>query len=148
MIEITGEVTGAEEVQARFEKAGPVVLERVRASVQRLGLELLRKVKEEKLTGQVLNVRSGRLRRSINEETTVSGEVIDSTVGTPVVYGRAWELGFQGTESVRAHMRLGHPVRAFSRDVKMKARPFLQPALAEMKSRILEQLELAMKGAV
>jgi len=144
VIEITGTVTGADEVARRFENASAQIRLRVRQVVQGLGIELQRKVKEEKLSGQVLRVQSGRLRRSVNEQTTESGDVVESTVGTPVVYGRFWELGFDGAEQVKAHTRTAHgvvqQVRAHSRTVHQAARPFLQPALAEMKDRIVERL--------
>jgi phage gpG-like protein len=151
VIEVTSTVTGAAEVQARFETLAGTARPRFLSVVQRLGLLLLRKVKEEKLSGQVLNVRTGRLRRSIHEETTDSGEVIQSTVGTPVVYGRAWELGFEGMVSVRAHVRTtAHgiaQVRTSMRTVRMTARPFLQPALVEMRPQVLAELQAAAGGA-
>jgi hypothetical protein len=97
------------------------VRELVRQVVQALGIELQRKVKAEKLSGQVLNVRTGRLRRSINEETHDAGDVVESTVGTPVVYGRFWELGFDGVEQVKAHTATAfgveQQVRAHTRTV-------------------------------
>ena len=42
--------------------------EAVRQSIVRSTLKLLVKVKREKLSGQVLNVRTGRLRRSITQK--------------------------------------------------------------------------------
>jgi hypothetical protein len=153
VIDLTVDVTGADEVRRRFAAASEQMRLRLRQVVQALGLELLRKVKAEQLSGQALNVRTGRLRRSINEETVEAGDTFTSTVGTPVVYGRFWELGFDGVEQVKSHIRTVHSVfgrtfaggvqqvvSAHARTVHAAARPFLQPALAEMKSRILERL--------
>lgn len=140
MIDVTVEVLGAEEVEVRLAGLPDLVRERVRQRVQSLGLELLRKVKEEKLTGQVLNVRTGRLRRSVNEDTTTSGDRVQSAVGTNVNYARFWEKGFHGVEQVRAHMRQGHPIRAHSRNVDVKPRSFLLSSLNEMRPRIAAQL--------
>lgn len=148
MIEVTTSVVGAEAVQARFAQLSVSVRDRVRKRIQALGIELQRKVKEEKLSGQVLNVRSGNLRRNISEETTVSGDAITSSVGTNVPYGRLWELGFRGTEQVRSHLRLGRPVRAFSRAVNEGARPFLSTALLEMRTHIIDELTLAAREPV
>jgi HK97 gp10 family phage protein len=145
LIDVKTSVVGAEAVQAKFTSLSATVHERVRKRVQALGIALLRKVKEEKLSGQVLNVRTGNLRRNINEDTTISGDRIASSVGTNVRYARYWELGFRGTEQVKAHLRRGHPVRAFSRTVQQGARPFLSSALQEMRGRIIEDLTLATK---
>jgi phage gpG-like protein len=143
MIEVTTSVVGTEAVQARFEHLSVAMRDRVRKRIQALGIELQRKVKEEKLSGQVLNVRTGNLRRNISEETTVTGESIVSSVGTNVPYARFWELGFSGTEQVRSHLRMGHPVRPFSRAVNERARPFLSTALLEMRNHIIDELTIA-----
>lgn len=152
MIVLTASVTGAAEVQKRFEGGALAVRERVRAQVQVLGLVLLSNIKKDKLSGGVLNVRTGRLRRSVNEETTDAGDVIESTVGTNVVYGRFWELGFDGIEQVKAHTRtlrgVTQQVRTYSRAVHQAARPFLQPALAEMRDQVIASLSATLKEAV
>lgn len=151
MIEITGTVVGAVEVQRRFEIASGTVRDRVRRAVQAGGLKVLATVKE-KLSGEVLNVRTGALRRSANEDTVVDGDAITSTVGTNKVYGRFWELGFNGTEQVRAYMRTGTKasaqVRAHSRRVNQPARPFLAPALEQRKAEVIAGIEAALKEAV
>src|SRR6266702_3268297 len=150
MIELTAEVVGVESVRASLGDLPDQVRARVRVQVRRLGLELLRKVKSEKLSGQVLKVRTGLLRRSINEQTTEQGDRIESAVGTNVVYGRFWELGFRGLEQVKAHTHTLHgvvaQVRAYSRRVNQGPRPFLRPALDEMRDQVVEQLTAAATG--
>jgi hypothetical protein len=59
VIEVTATVVGAAEVQAKFAGAADKARPLLRSRVQRLGLELLRKVKAEKLSGQVLHVQTG-----------------------------------------------------------------------------------------
>lgn len=143
MIEITAEVTGSAEFQQRLQESSATAVERVRSRVQQLGLELLRKVKEEQLTGQALRVRTGRLRRSVNEQTTVAGETITSTTGTNVDYGRAWEMGFDRRVGPGARGGVIQPHRHSKAAAAVKhydARPFLQPAIAEMRDRIFQQL--------
>jgi phage gpG-like protein len=159
-ITITGQVLGAERVTARFLNAAPKVRARVSTEVMRLGLELLRKVKSEKLTGQALNVRTGRLRRSINHRLLESADTIQSRVGTNVSYGRRHELGFKGAEQVKQHLRkikqaFGRPIAptvvtvgAFTRTANTPARPFLQPSLAEMKDEIRRRLLVAATGGI
>lgn len=76
MIDLTAKILGAESVTMRLASAPAAVLVRVRTEVERLGIELQRKVKESKLTGQVLKVKTGRLRRSINLKVTEGGNSI------------------------------------------------------------------------
>lgn len=159
-IVLSGQVLGAERVAARLSNAGPRVRERVRTEVQRLGLELLRKVKAEKLTGQVLNVRTGRLRRSINQRIMDAGGEITTSVGTNVSYGRFWELGFQGAQQVRQHLRtvtqaFGRPISpveasvgAHTRNVNQAPRPFLQSSLDEMRAEVRQRLLVAVQGGI
>lgn len=146
-IEIKAEVLGAERVSLNFNGAADRLPAVMRGTVQELGLELLEKVKAQKLTGQVLRVKTGRLRRSISMKMSGNAYFSTASVGTNVVYGRFWELGFNGTESVRAHTRHTSKadvlVRAHTRRVNLAARPFLQPALAEMRARVLERLTAA-----
>lgn len=105
MIDITGRILGAETVQRRFLTANDKIRGRVRTEVRSLGVDLQRRVKENKLTGQKLRVRTGRLRRSINMQVKEAWDSIQGSVGTNVSYGRRFELGGSWTENVRAHLR-------------------------------------------
>ena len=69
-----------------------------------IGVQAL--VKSGKLSGQVLHVRTGTLRRSINQEVRYAGSgLIEGIVGTNVEYAAAHEYGFHDTVTVRAHIR-------------------------------------------
>lgn len=143
------------DVQAdtNFSQQSAKVQREVKKTVVRLVLKLLRKVKQDKLSGQVLNVRTGRLRRSINQRVTESEGRIDGLVGTNVEYARAHELGFTGSVTVKEHMRLikkawGHSikpkqveVKSHSRAVKFPEKSFLQSALREMQPEIMTELQ-------
>jgi phage gpG-like protein len=128
------------------------ITSRLRDAIQRAALDLLAHVKAKKLTGQVLNVRTGRLRRSITQrvETEPSG-VIAGLVGTNVSYGRTHELGFKGRVPVRAHTRkLGGksvPIRAHTRQMDIPKRPFLGPSLNEKMPVYRKWMQDAIKGA-
>ena len=78
-------------------------------------------------TGATLAVQSGRLRRSINENVTVSKDRVVAQIGTNVKYGRIHEYG-------------GTIKNAFGKGitVKMPERPFLRPSVKEKKPRIME----------
>lgn len=146
MIVIEGEVVGTERVLLGLASAPAV--ERIGKTVQVLGLELIRVVKGIYLTGAALGVRTGRLRRSVNAVFSQNGTQLSSSVGTNVEYGRFWEMGFKGTEQVKAFSRITGAgktslVRAHLRQVNQAARPFLQPALEDMGPRIHSALAAA-----
>lgn len=73
--------------------------------IKRLSVTLQRNVKADKLSGQVLHVRTGTLRRSINQRVEDSGHSIVATVGTNVDYAHVHEHGFNGMVTVREHLR-------------------------------------------
>ena len=170
MIDLSARIVGAETVVMRLATAPAHVRERVRTEVDRLGIELQRKVKESKLTGQVLKVRTGRLRRSINLKVTEDGNSITGSVGTNVAYARRFEIGGTWSENVKAHVRRNReqikaatyttkdgktkvgskgrssgaiPVKAHTRSVTVKPRPFLAPVLEEMRNPIRTRLAQA-----
>lgn len=75
------------------------------SAMNRLTIAIQARVKE-KLSGEVLHVRTGTLRRSINREVRYAGHgLIEGIVGTNVEYAAIHEYGFHGTETVRAHVR-------------------------------------------
>lgn len=156
-VRIHAEVIGAGAVIRRFNVAAEETKKSLADEVQRLTIELQRRVKEGKLTGQVLHVKTGRLRRSVNVKFTKTDTAIYGSVGTNVKYGRTWELGF----TVPAHDIVpknklalfwpgaDHPVRRVHRPEKdVAARPFLAPALAEMKAQVQARLLKAALGAI
>lgn len=175
MIQLTAKIVGAEQVQTWLGGAGSSAHAALKAEVDRIGLELLRRVKAGRLTGQSLKVQTGRLRRSINYKYRESGDTMTGSVGTNVIYGAFWELGpKKSTVSVKAHTRRdagqiaaatrttksgkrkvgakgkGHGtimVKAHERRVTVQARPFLKPELDAMRYEIRERLKrVAVKG--
>lgn len=127
------------------------LLERLVKFFDRESLELTAYVKEDKLSGQVLNVRTGTLRRSIHRDLRTTANEVVATVGTNVEYARIHEYGFHGEQSVHEHLRMmkqafGRPVRnprpirvrAHVRRVDLPERSFLRSALADLEARITE----------
>lgn len=161
-------VTGLAEVQARLDGSVDRVRRALADSTLRLAIEAQRKVMAEKLSGQVLHVRTGRLRRSMNVQPISEGARVGASTGTNVVYGRFWELGFDGVEQVRAHTRQVSSrnvvakiegkrrqiakgvafVKAHARRVHASPRPFLSVVLAEMRERAIAQMTADVKGAI
>lgn len=157
---ITGYLIGDAELRARMDKMYPNAQKGLLDAVTRLAIQLQRHVMQDKLSGQVLNVRTGTLRRSINERVTQQGDSTTGTVGTNVDYAARFEYGFHGSESVKAHSRkisqvFGKPiderviqVRAFSRQANQPERSFLRSALHEMEAQIKADLNAAIRKAV
>lgn len=154
---ISGELIGGDDVKRYVDALAPRLQGALDASIGRLTLRLLRAVKADKLSGQVLNVRTGRLRRSINARFEAKGTPASSgIVGTNLSYAAAHEFGFKSTVSVRQSLRIvkqafGRPitpvqasVRAHTRKVNLPERSFLRSALTEMQDEISAEL----KGAV
>ena len=108
-----------------------------------------------KLSGDILKVRTGRLRRSIHPEWDFKPGHMGATVGTNVEYAAIHEYGFKGTVQVKSFQRemtkaFGRPiapkqvtVSAHSRNINMPGRSFLRSALKEMRPEIIEGLKNA-----
>lgn len=133
----------------------------IETTIGRLTLKLLIKIKSEKLSGQVLNVQSGRLRRSMTQEVRGQGtNVVSGIVGTNVEYAPPHERGFHGVVSVKAHMReikqawgrsiapRSVEVSGHSRSVNIPARSFLKSALNEMTPEIQASLMRAIDAGL
>lgn len=150
---ITGTVIGGERAIARFKGMPGRLREELRNGIGRAVLKLQAYVKDGKLSGQVLNVRTGRLRRSIAQQVTDEGQRVVGIVGTNVVYARVHEYGFSGTVDVREHLRRAksgalQAVRGHSRHVNLPERSFLRSALEDMAPDIRAEVEASLKRAV
>lgn len=141
---IDGFVTGDSEVIANLNGFSTSVGANLKSAITRLTIQLQNKAKNEKLSGQVLNVRTGRLKRSIQQTVMVSGSSVVGVVSTNVAYAPPHEYGFSGTVSVKQSLRtvkqaFGRPiaarqvsVRSHQRKVNLPERSFLRSALREM----------------
>lgn len=145
------------EVTSLWLKTFPLgVRERMREAVLRSAIALTRYVKEEKLSGQVLKNRSGTLRRKINYELRESADQVSASVGVQLSYAPAHEFGFDGTVTVKEHLRtitqaFGRPIDAVtftmpahSRHMKLPARSFLRSSLRENAPSIRQSLAAAL----
>ena len=168
---IKAEIIGADKVLANMAGIFPRVRAAAKRSITRSLLELVAEVKSNKLSGQVLRNRTGRLRRSIHSSGVKdSGSEISGVVGTNVEYAAAHEYGFTGTVTVKAHMRItkasmkaamgfkglkkserltyarssgagGATVKSHSRKVNIPERSFLRSALKEMAPGFIARLQ-------
>ncbi len=150
---ITGTIVGDRELVAKFEQMPNRLREELKAGIGRAALLVQVQSKEAKLSGQVLQVRTGRLRRSINVKTSETATAVSASVGTNVAYARVHEYGFQGTVSVREHLatsKLGNKftVRGHNRNVNVPEKSFLRSALADMAPQIRVEFEQAIQRAM
>jgi phage gpG-like protein len=167
-------VLGAAELQAKFREAPRFVLQALGVGMVRATVALQSRVKQ-KLSDDVLRVRTGRLRRSINSKVEIESDGVTGRVGTNVVYAGVHEFGFDGVVNVREHLRtisyngkgqimagrtkLGGTkksvnsqsrvvVRAHDMRMKVPERSFLRSAFAEMRPQIAAEIENAAKDAL
>lgn len=169
---ITGAVIGREALIVRLRNSLPLT-QRIATEVQKLGYEIERRVKAEKLSGQVLRVRTGLLRSSISHggpqsvshfEQDANGATY--TIGTAVKYAAVHEYGFDGLVSVRPYVRHTYKismrtsrggvsrrvkgevtgyayVRGFIRHMRMPERSYLRSTLGESENFIVERIRIA-----
>jgi hypothetical protein len=129
-------------------------------AIAKLGIALQGNVQQDKLSGEVLKVRSGALKSSIDVQIDKSAAGVTATVFSDLDYAAAQEYGFSGTVNVRASLRLikqafGHPiatktvsVRAHTRQMDLPARSFLQSALDDMAPNISVDIQDALREAI
>jgi len=101
------EIDGDKELAERFSAMPENIRVALAQKLEALAQKLEDKIKNDKLDGQILNSRDGRLRDSISAELNESGALLFSA---GVKYAAAQEYGFTGEESVAAHSRATFPV--------------------------------------
>lgn len=157
---IQGEVIGTRALIERIGDIGPRAKVELRKAVDLTALKLLARTKL-KLSDDVLRVRTGRLRRSINQRVTEDADGIGGTVGTNVSYAAFQELGFAGTMNVREHLRtiktafgksikggaVTFTVQAHARRVEYPAHSFLASAMREIEPEFKQAVNDALKRA-
>lgn len=160
MTSIRLEVRGSEQVGLKLSNLPNTVREKLREAVQEATARVQATAMNDKLSGQVLNVRTGTLKSSINPNVTESAAGVFGTVGTNVPYGRLHEYGFTGALSISQHVRMqtmvfGRAVSPFSvtvsahsRNVNYPERSFLRTALQDNADTILTILRRAVKEAL
>lgn len=154
------EFIGGQEVVQKIQSIEPKIYESLVKTITRLSIRLQANIKSQKLSGQVLNTKTGTLRRSINQKVDQTPQSIVGIVGIgkeAQKYGVMHEFGFTGVERVRAHLRqikqaFGKPIGAktinvsgHSRAVKYPERSFMRSALKDMNDEIIQELSKAVK---
>ncbi len=112
------EVAGLDTVLERLRALPGAVRDGLARALARASLDLQAEVRS-KLSGGVLASRSGALRASILATLSASADGVSAALGSDLPYASFQEYGFQGVESVSAHLRtikqaFGRPLRAGS----------------------------------
>ena len=158
---ITTRVTGAKAIAEGLQRRQDKTMSAVERAVKSEALGLVAFIKTQKLSDQVLKVRSGALRRSITARFDKQGDETRAYVGTNLKYARSHEYGFNGTVTVKAHQRMmktawGKPVknprqidvRAHAMKMNLKPRPFMGPSLEENREKITGNIRKALVEAI
>ena len=146
-------VVGDKELKSRLMGAPARVAGGVWRTLYQQGLELQRHIVADKLTGQVLNVVTGALRRSIQLAMSQDGDLMRATVYSAgdVKYARIHEFGFSGVEHVVAHTRMqtqvfGRVVSPFQVNVGAHDRMMNMPQRSFMRTGLADRQEPATKA--
>lgn len=103
----------------------------------------------QKLSGEVLNVQTGALRRSINSKVEDSGAQITAIVyqSGDVKYGKIHEFGgdIVPVKSQYLHFQGKDGNWVMTKRVHIPARPYMIPTLNEMEPHIVETLQLTVR---
>lgn len=165
---ISAKLTGDQALIARLNRMPTAVHTRLAETVKGWSIRLTAYVKDQKLSGQVLHVRSGTLRRKIHPIFTDTDVAVTGGAGVKLAYARLHEFGFDGMETVRAHVRRVASrsargwvltsytdakrtqvaqgiafVRSFQRHVKMPERSYLRSSLRDNAPAIMTDLRAA-----
>jgi len=142
------QVTGVDEVTAYFETLGGGAHARLEAAVGLQTVAMQGVVMGDKLSGGVLNIRSGRLHDHIFSDVSSSGDRIVGMVYTNVPYARIHEYGGVIVPVAAPALRFwigGQMI--FAKSVTMPERSFLRSTLAERSDEIRAALLAAVMGA-
>ena len=158
---ITTKITGGSAIAAGLENKAAKGMSAIEQAVRRSALDLVAYIKSQKLSDQVLHVKTGTLRRSITAQFSSSGSKFTAKVGTNLVYARIHEYGFNGQVNVRAFQRMQTVawgklmktpkkvnVRAHAMHMKMPERPFMRPSLEENRDKIITDIRRAITEAL
>ena len=155
---ITAHVEGTHIVLEKIRRRAKKVRSAVEKSLVDIHQRLVRHIQRNKLSGQVLKVQTGRLRRSIHtgygnlKEVVRIGETYTTTVGTNVWYGKLHEYGYVGNITAPASTRTTSKgtvfVNAHVKRVNLPQRSFIRSALADFEGEVGLNIRESVIGAI
>lgn len=151
-------VEGLEDVVGKFRAAPSNVKQAVRRAIEESAVQVTARAKD-KLTDDVLNVRTGRLRRSVHYVMSGSDDAPQAAIGTNVEYAGIHEFGGQ----TRAHAieALNAKALMFQKDgrtifatrvdhpgSRIPERSYLRSSLGELFGQIRANIDNAVGAAI
>lgn len=158
MSNIDIQIQGDQAIQAKFNSMSEGIRKALIKKITVLTLKLESKIIIEKLSGQILKVRSGDLRRSIFQKVLQNATSVDGQVySAGVNYARIHEFGGKtaphliepkSADGVLAFSVGGKTV--FAKSVNhpgslMPERSYMRSSLKEMSSEIINEINVAVK---
>jgi len=139
MFQMNFSIEGNKKGSIKLEKYEKRMIPNLLRGIDKATLRLEAHIKERKLSGQVLNVRTNRLRSSITvvKAKQGAGGSIWGAVGTNVKYARIHEYG--GEIKAKNAPYLKFPIGgrwASVKSVTIPARPYMEPTLREKQADI------------
>lgn len=168
MIEATLDTRDLDRASRVMAKAPETFVEQMRLANMESSAALVKRIKEGKLRGQVLNRITGTLLRSWAAKVPpkFAGDGWLGGAGSNLDYAAFHEFGYKGAIAVRAHERQSrrtrtasgnfrrrkpgsptHHVRAYTRHLDYKGRPYARPALEEIRDKVREIHEARIRKA-
>ena len=157
---ITARLIGDDLVLEWLRDAPDAVASGIAQAIAQLGIEVQRHIQDDELSGQMLAVRSGSLKSSIDLQIDQDSQGISATVYSDSKYADAHEYGFTGTVDVKAGLRritqaFRRPisektinVRAYRRRMELPEHSFMRSALEDMDPQIRDEVEAALLEAL
>lgn len=160
------DITGSEALAAKFTVAGSSIQQEVSQSIKELTYELQEYIQANKVSGQVLNVKTGALRSHIytriDESSGITtGTVFISTNQVPYAGeheyggtirhpgGTAYLISSAGSRFIPNADPLADSLpRTSAHDIPMPERSYMRSGLKDFKDRILEALRAAVQRGI
>jgi phage gpG-like protein len=156
---IVARLVGDDKVLARLRAMPADINSGLVRAITKLAIDLQRNIQQTKLAGEVLAVRSGSLKSSIDVRMDERPAGIAATVFSDSDYAHAHEFGFTGAVNVKASLRriteaFGRSisaktidVRAHSRAMNLPERSFLRSALEEISPTLRNEVDMVLRDA-
>ena len=152
---ITVDIVGDKEVIARFSSMPDRMHRKLLQFITGFSLKLQNYVVTQKLSGQVLNHRTGKLQASIHNDVQDSGSLIMGRVYSSATnYAAIHEYGGQIPDRYPVNAKALHffaggkeVFAKFARGFTMQERSFLRSSLADNRDDIIEGMKEAVMGA-
>jgi phage gpG-like protein len=151
---------GVETLDLQLASLPADLLARLEEKARQLAAALAEKVREEKLSGGVLQIRTGALKASISSDISIDGNQVNATVGSfgDVKYAAIQEYGGRTSaheilpDKAQALAFVIGGVQRFARRVEhpgstIPASGYLQSSLDEAHDEIVEELSNAVQEA-